>query len=100
MLAPPCGCGFSMELGAKVKTMKISSGLSVGVFAKVCTAKVSHSTVFVVWKTHQTITIQQILVKNMCSTSVRFASSDPNYGSKADTALVAHFGSHIGLMSS
>ena len=29
----PCGCGFPVELGAKVKTTKISSGVSGGIFA-------------------------------------------------------------------
>ena len=33
----PCGCGFPMELGAKVKTIKLFSGVSGGVFTKICT---------------------------------------------------------------
>ena len=32
-----CGCGFPIKLGAKVKTMKFSSGVSGGAFTKVCT---------------------------------------------------------------
>ena len=32
-----CGCGFPMELGAKIKTMKISSGASGGIFTKIST---------------------------------------------------------------
>ena len=33
------GCGFPTELGAKVKTTKVSSGASGGILAKVCTSE-------------------------------------------------------------
>ena len=34
-----CGCGSIAELIAKVRTAKISSGASGGIFAKVCTSE-------------------------------------------------------------